>query len=289
MATCFHFSRVIFAERARRILATMDANTLNQKSEMLIDSLERANYGLLGGPLITRNWRDFCPRSIISSRMARHDDEVVICLMRRTVNTPNPSTQFDRVWCCQRRPLSKNRKAMLIRGSYRQVELPITPVIYTLPQCRHMASASYTKTQSNNQCKVGCVSGGFCTGLTTVWTICCQASTTVSSALLSAVWCPPLRTLCKESGRGEQEDGHLCPTPTSVKFVRIGSQNRITACQKTLDLTLYWQVFGSDSDVQYGYTSSGHGCLACTRCAGPWGGLHARLILHWRGLGKIAC
>ena len=31
----------------------------------------------------------------------------------------------------------------------------------------HSASTSYTKTQYNNQCKVGLMSGGFCTVLTT--------------------------------------------------------------------------------------------------------------------------
>jgi hypothetical protein len=41
------------------------------------------------------------------------------------------------------------------------------PVCWTVLQRRHVASTSYTKTQSNNQCQVGCVSGGFCTVLTT--------------------------------------------------------------------------------------------------------------------------
>ena len=42
-----------------------------------------------------------------------------------------------------------------------------SPVSCTVPQYCHCASTSHTKTQSNNQCKVGFMLGSFCTVLTT--------------------------------------------------------------------------------------------------------------------------
>src|SRR5215217_6982104 len=62
--------------------------------------------------------------------------------------------------CLEKRPDTLLKIAPRFSGEY-------PPVIWTVLQRRHDASASYTKTQSNNQCKVGCVSEGFCTVLTT--------------------------------------------------------------------------------------------------------------------------
>src|SRR6266702_589236 len=57
------------------------------------------------------------------------------------------------------------------------------PVIYTLPQCRHIAGTSCTKTHSNNQCKVGWGSCSFWTVLTIFETV-----DNTCTDVLSAVW-----------------------------------------------------------------------------------------------------
>src|SRR5262249_16200955 len=53
---------------------------------------------------------------------------------------------------------------------------PVQPVLWTVPWYRHIVSTAYTKTQYNNQCKVGFVSGGLCTVLTT----CGEPNVTIS-------------------------------------------------------------------------------------------------------------